>query len=171
MVDVLGLFSGLKKGATIARNVVDIMLDGGDALAIASKKKAEAVMMSTDRDGNLLYPNAKKDLLRHYFQSQDMANQISKPLSLALGVLKEVGDSQRVPYFNPSKGYFKGGTGFSVDDLGADYAGATDMPLDEAYGRGLFTHTETVPQNNDWSQPSDYGYGEGEYKEVLKKFK
>jgi len=171
MENVLGLFSGLKKGVTIARNVVDIMLDGGDALKAASKKKAESVMISTDRDGNLLYPNADKDLLQHYFQSQDMTNQISKPLSLALGVFKEIGDSQRVPFLNPKQGYFKGSTGFSVDDLGADYAGATDMPFDEAYGRGLFKHTETVPQNNDWSQPSDYGYGEGKYKEVLDKFK
>ena len=169
MINVLGLFSGLKKGVTIAKNTLDIIKDGGDALAVTATKKAENIMSATDKKGNLLYPDARKDLLQHYFLSQDMANKISTPLSLALGVIKEVGDSQRVPFFNPKRGYFEKSTGFSVDDLGANYAGAKDIPFDEAYSRGLFTHTETVPKNKDWSKDSQYGYGQGEYKEVINK--
>ena len=114
--------------------------------------------------------NAKKDLLTHYFLSQDMSEQTNIPLSLALGFAKEIGDSQRLPFFNPSSGYFKNSTGFSVDDLGANYAGATNMPLDVAYGKGLFKHTESVPRNNNWQQSSIYGFGQGKYKEVLDKF-
>ena len=131
--------------------------------------KAKAVMKSKDKKGNLIYPDAKIDLLTHYFASQSMSEKLNMPISLALGLIKEVGDSQRVPYFNPKKGYFEESTGFSVDDLGANWAGATKMTLDEAYNRGLFTHTETVPKANDWSQDSKYGYGQGEWRQVLKK--
>jgi len=118
-------------------------------------------------------PNAKEDLLTHYFVSQSISGKwgLNMPISLALGLIKEVGDSQRAPYFNPKRGYFGESTGFSVDDLGANWAGATKMNLDEAYNRGLFTHTETVPKANDWSQDSKYGYGQGEWRQVLEKIK
>ena len=145
--------------------------DTKDDMLADAKSKAKLVMKSKDKDGNLMYPNAKEDLLKHYFTSQTMSGKwgVAMPISLALGLMKEVGDSQRVPYFNPKKGYFKESTGFSVDDLGANWAGATKMTLDEAYNRGLFTHTETVPRANDWSQDSKLGYGQGEWRQVLKK--
>jgi hypothetical protein len=151
-------------------NKIERMLTGRNEMATEAKKKADQILASKDSDGNLLYPNAKKDLLTHYFLSQDMSEQTNIPLSLALGFAKEIGDSQRLPFFNPSSGYFKNSTGFSVDDLGANYAGATNMPLDVAYGKGLFKHTESVPRNNNWQQSSIYGFGQGKYKEVLDKF-
>ena len=140
-------------------------------LAMDAHNKAKAVMKSKDKAGNLIYPNAKIDLLTHYFASQSLSGKwgLKMPLSLALGLIKEVGDSQRVPYFNPKRGYFEESTGFSVDDLGANWAGASKMDIDEAYDRGLFTHTETVPKANDWSQDSKYGYGQGEWRKVKKK--
>jgi len=150
-------------------NKAERMLTGRDAIITDAKNKADKVLVSTDKDGNLLYPNAKKDLLTHYFVSQDMSEQTNIPLSLALGFAKEIGDSQRLPFFNPKNNYFENSTGFSVDDMGANYAGATNMPLDVAYGRGLFKHTESVPKNNDWRKSSVYGYGQGEYDKVLKK--
>ena len=142
-----------------------------DDIMADAKSKAKSVMKTKDEDGNLVYPDAKEDLLTHYFASQTMSGKsgVAMPISLALGLIKEIGDSQRVPYFNPKKGYFEESTGFSVDDLGANWAGATKMTLDEAYNRGLFTHTETVPRANDWSQDSKYGYGQGEWRQVLKK--
>jgi len=151
-------------------NKIERMLTGRNEMATEAKNKADQILASKDSDGNLLYPNAKKDLLTHYFLSQDMSEQTNIPLSLALGFAKEIGDSQRLPFFNPSSGYFKNSTGFSVDDLGANYAGATNMPLDVAYGKGLFKHTESVPRNNNWKQSSIYGFGQGKYKEVLDKF-
>ena len=168
-MSAFGLFTALKGGATV-KNLVNILTDR-KKLSDDAGKKAELIMSSKDKTGNLIYPNADKDLLQHYFLSDYMTDKIGAPLSFAVGVGKEIFDSQRVPYFNPKQGYVKGSTGFSVDDLGADYAGATNMTLDEAYKKGLFTHTETVPKNNDWSQPSDYGYGEGNYKEVINKIK
>jgi len=151
-------------------NKIDRMLTGRNKMKTEAEKKADLILASKDNDGNLLYPNAKKDLLTHYFLSQDMSEQTNIPLSLALGFVKEIGDSQRLPFFNPSSGYFKNSTGFSVDDLGANYAGATNMPLDVAYRKGLFKHTESVPRNNDWTQSSIYGFGQGEYEKVLGKF-
>ena len=44
------------------------------------------------------------------------------------------------------------------------------MPLDVAYEKGLFKHTEAVPRNNNWQQSSIYGFGQGKYKQVLDKF-
>tara|TARA_R100000781_G_C4013537_1_gene104524 strand:- start:3 stop:503 length:501 start_codon:yes stop_codon:yes gene_type:complete len=151
-------------------NKIDRMLTGRNKMKTEAEKKADLILASKDNDGNLLYPNARKDLLTHYFLSQDMSEQTNIPLSLALGFVKEIGDSQRLPFFNPSSGYFKNSTGFSVDDLGANYAGATNMPLDVAYRKGLFKHTESVPRNNDWTQSSIYGFGQGEYEKVLGKF-
>jgi len=156
-------------------NKIERMLTGRNEMAAEAEKKADQILASKDNDGNLLYPNARKDLLTHYFLSQDMSEQTNIPLSLALGFAKEIGDSQRVPFFNPDNGklwpdFFKSSTGFSVDDLGANYAGATNMPLDVAYGKGLFKHTESVPRNNNWQQSSIYGFGQGKYKEVLDKF-
>ena len=142
-----------------------------DDIMADAKSKAKSVMKTKDEDGNLVYPDAKEDLLTHYFASQTMSGKwgVAMPISLALGLMKEVGDSQRVPYFNPSQGYFEESTGFSVDDLGANWARASKMDIDEAYNRGLFTHTETVPRANDWSQDSRYGYGQGEWRQVLEK--
>jgi hypothetical protein len=164
-----GLFNYVKGGLT-AKKLVDIFTNR-KKLSDDAKKKSEFVMSSKDKDGNLIYPNADKDLLSHYFLSGHMTNEVGPGLSFAIGVGKEALDSQRFPYLNPSQGYFKNSTGFSMDDLGADYAGATNMDFNEAYKRGLFTHTESVPQNNDWSQPSVYGYGEGNFKKVIEKFK
>jgi len=161
---------GMLLGSILGKGRDAIKDKKNDILADA-KSKAKSVMKTKDKDGNLVYPDAKEDLLTHYFASQTMSGKsgVAMPISLALGLIKEVGDSQRVPYFNPKHGYFEESTGFSVDDLGANWAGATRMTLDEAYNRGLFTHTETVPKNNDWQQNSKYGYGEGEWRQVLNK--
>ena len=82
-------------------------------------KEKEKLGKHKDKDGNLVYPDAKEDLLTHYFASQTMSGKsgVAMPISLALGLIKEIGDSQRVPYFNPSQGYFEESTGFSVDDF------------------------------------------------------
>ena len=163
---------GMLLGSLLGKGRDAIKDKKNDILADA-KSKAKSVMKTKDEDGNLVYPDAKEDLLTHYFASQTMSGKwgVAMPISLALGLMKEVGDSQRVPYFNPSQGYFEESTGFSADDLGANWAGATKMTLDEAYNRGLFTHTETVPKANDWSQDSRYGYGQGEWRQVLEKVK
>lgn len=151
--------------------IIEYIKDKKNDLIEDARSKSKAIMKAEDKDGNLIYPNAKEDLLTHYFVSQSISGKwgLNMPISLALGLIKEVGDSQRAPYFNPNQGHFKKSTGFSVDDLGANWAGATKMNLDEAYNRGLFTHTETVPKANDWSQDSKYGYGQGEWRKVLDK--
>ena len=60
-----------------------------DILADA-KSKAKSVMKSKDKDGNLVYPDAKEDLLTHYFSSQTMSGKsgVAMPISLALGLIK-----------------------------------------------------------------------------------
>ena len=70
-------------------NKIERMLTGRNEMATEAKKKADQILASKDSDGNLLYPNAKKDLLTHYFLSQDMSEQTNIPLSLALGFAKE----------------------------------------------------------------------------------
>jgi hypothetical protein len=126
--------------------------------------KVLAVTKAKDKDGNLSYPNVDKDLLQHYFMSQNLRFEqdilgmevpLGLPLSLALGLGKEIADGTGL--FN-TKG---SASGFSVDDLGADWVGATDMPFDEAYARGMFKHTET--------KGNIKGFGQGEWRKVLKK--
>ena len=126
--------------------------------------KVLAVTKAKDKDGNLSYPNVDKDLLQHYFMSQNLRFEqdilgmevpLGLPLSLALGLGKEIADGTGL--FN-TKG---SASGFSVDDLGANWVGATDMPFDEAYARGMFKHTET--------KGNIKGFGQGEWRKVLKK--
>ena len=126
--------------------------------------KVLAVTKAKDKDGNLSYPNVDKDLLQHYFMSQNLRFEqellgkqvpLGLPFSLALGLGKEIADGTGL--FN-TKG---AASGFSVDDLGADWAGATDMPFDEAYTRGMFKHTET--------KGNIKGFGQGEWRQVLEK--
>jgi len=165
-----GMLSDALKGKKKPKNLLDAYLYADrDATKKDAKDKAQAIMKAKDKDGKLMYPGAKEDLLKHYFISQDIEDKFNIPISLALGLGKEVGDSQRVPFLNPTYGKFKGSTGFSVDDLGSDWAGATGMSFDEAYNRGMFSHTETVPQNNDWRKDSKYGFGQGEWRKVMGK--
>ena len=126
--------------------------------------KVLAVTKAKDKDGNLSYPNVDKDLLQHYFMSQNLRFEqdilgkqvpLGLPLSLALGLGKEIADGTGL--FNTQGS----ASGFSVDDLGANWVGATDMPFDEAYARGMFKHTET--------KGNIKGFGQGEWKKVLEK--
>ena len=129
--------------------------------------KVQAARNAKDKAGNLLYPNLTKksnDLLQHFFMSNNLRYEKKLPFgkeisigavpSLILGLGKEVSDGFGL------FGNQGAASGFSVDDLGANWAGATDMTFDEAYKKGLFTHTEP----KDWK-----GYGQGEYKKVFKK--
>ena len=91
------------------------------------------------------YPEADKDLLKHYAKVQEM-NSI-KRMFLPLG--KEVGDWL---------GITGSQTGFSWDDIGADIAGAYFTP-EEANQKGMFMHTE----GDNWT-----GQGQGLFTEVLR---
>ena len=76
--------------------------------------------------------------------------------SLQGGLFKEIMDGAgALAGKGPTKGR---ATAFSVDDLGADWAGATRMPLDVALAKGLFKHTE----------PGVTGIGQGKPIQVLK---
>ena len=130
----------------------DAIKDKKDDIMADAKSKAKSVIKSKDKDGNLVYPDAKEDLLTHYFASQTMSGKWAMPISLALGLIKEIGDLSGLTGSN---------TGFSWDDIGADIAGAYFTPQ-QAYDKGLFTHTE----------PADMyeGVGQGLFKNVFRKF-
>ena len=125
------------------------------------------ITKARETGGRLKYPNVDKDLLQHYFMSQNLRYAKKLPFgkeislgagpSLFAGLIKEAADGGLIPFVKTQGS----ATGFSVDDLGADWAGATDMPFDEAYARGLFTHTET--------KGNIKGYGQGEWRKVKKK--
>ena len=133
-------------------------------------------VMKANIAGKKLYPKAKKDLLQHYFTMQNLRLgqdffgkevPIGMPMAIGAGLFKEAIDgigsiiSGRESVVNfGTKGR---DAGFSVDDLGANWAGIINMPIDEAYSRGLFTHTET--------RDNIKGIGQGIPEEVLKKFK
>ena len=131
----------------------DAIKDKKDDIMADAKSKAKSVMKSKDKDGNLVYPDAKEDLLTHYFASQTMSGKwgVAMPISLALGLIKEIGDLSGLTGSN---------TGFSWDDIGADIAGMRYTP-EEANERGLFTHTEG---SDNWT-----GQGQGLFTEVLRK--
>jgi len=132
----------------------DAIKDKKDDIMADAKSKAKSVMKSKDKDGNLVYPDAKEDLLTHYFASQTMSGKwgVAMPISLALGLIKEIGDLS---------GLTGSKTGFSWDDIGADIAGAYLTP-EQANKKALFTHTE----------PADMykGVGQGMFTDVFKKF-
>jgi hypothetical protein len=125
---------------------------------------------SSDKESDFLYDSFKsegydvdKDLIRHYVLSRNITNQFgpAKKLtgtitSLQAGLFKEFLDGAgALAGRGPTKGR---ATAFSVDDLGADIAGATRMPLDMALAKGLFKHTE----------PGVTGIGQGKPMQVLK---
>ena len=87
------------------------------------------------------YPDAKKDLVQHYVMSQMIRKYTGPVNSLGIGLFKEAIDGVGALIGSgPTKGRE---AGFSVDDLGADWAGAMYMSPDKAYKKGLFKHTET----------------------------
>jgi len=99
------------------------------------------------------YPDASNDLVKHYVASKLFRDLVGEYGSLGIGLFKEVIDGT----MGESAGKF------SVDDLGADWAGATGMSLAEANDRGLFNHTE------DWYNQK--GYGQGDYRQVRDKLR
>jgi len=124
----------------------------------------------TTKEAKFLYDSFKsegydvdKDLIEHYVMSRNIANKFgpAKKLtgtmtSLQGGLFKEIMDGAgALAGKGPTKGR---ATAFSVDDLGADWAGATRMPLDVALAKGLFKHTE----------PGVTGIGQGKPIQVLK---
>jgi len=124
----------------------------------------------SDKEAEFLYNSFKsegydvdEDLLRHYVMSSNIANRFGPAkqytgtiTSLQGGLFKEIMDGAGALI---GKGPTKGrATAFSVDDLGADWAGATHMPLDVALAKGLFKHTE----------PGVTGIGQGKPIQVLK---
>lgn len=86
------------------------------------------------------YPDAKQDLVKHFVASGLMSQILGPVKSLQVGLLKEIIDGTGKKIGGPTKGK---DAGFSVDDLGADWAGATGMSAEKAYKKGLFNHTET----------------------------
>lgn len=94
------------------------------------------------------YPDADEDLLKHYLVSKYMKIIGGPVLSGSVGLFKEVLDGIGG----------KSVAGFSLDDLGADWAGITMSPP-EAYERGLFKHTED----------ESTGMGQGLWRDVLSK--
>ena len=105
------------------------------------------------------YPDAKKDLVQHYVMSQMIRKYTGPVNSLGIGLFKEAIDGVGALIGSgPTKGRE---AGFSVDDLGADWAGAMYMSPDKAYKKGLFKHTET--------KDNITGLGQGKPVEVVKK--
>ena len=134
-MDLKGLFSQ-------AKNSLQEKLIGNHVRAILTK-----------------YPDAKQDLVQHYVASQLIRRVAGPALSLGVGLFKEVVDGLgTLAGTGPTKGRE---AGFSVDDLGADYAGAMFMSPDKAYKKGLFQHTET--------KDNITGLGQGKPVEVVKK--
>ena len=116
-MDFKGLFSQ-------AKNSLQEKLIGGNVRAILTK-----------------YPDAKKDLVQHYVMSRMIGRYTGPVNSLGIGLFKEAIDGVGALIGSgPTKGRE---AGFSVDDLGADWAGAMYMSPDKAYKKGLFKHTET----------------------------
>ena len=89
------------------------------------------------------------DLLQHYYGSKNLANIFGGVGAFGIGLGKEM-----LNYFNQP-------SGFSVDDMGANWAGITDMTLDEADKRNLFNHTE--------SKKNIKGFGQGNMRQVSEK--
>ncbi len=105
------------------------------------------------------YPDAKKDLVQHYVMSRMIGRYTGPVNSLGIGLFKEAIDGVGALIGSgPTKGRE---AGFSVDDLGADWAGAMYMSPDKAYKKGLFKHTET--------KDNITGLGQGKPVEVVKK--
>ena len=98
-------------------------------------------VMKANIAGKKLYPKAKKDLLQHYFTMQNLRLgqdffgkevPIGMPIAIGAGLFKEAIDgigsiiSGRESVVNfGTKGR---DAGFSVDDLGANWAGIINMP-------------------------------------------
>jgi hypothetical protein len=105
------------------------------------------------------YPDAKPDLVQHFMASKVLTDTVGPVNSLRVGLFKEVLDGVGALIgTGPTKGRK---AGFSVDDLGADWAGAISMSPDEAYRKGLFNHTELAKNIT--------GLGQGKPVEVFKK--
>ena len=105
------------------------------------------------------YPDAKQDLVQHYVMSQMLRKATGPVSSLGIGLFKEALDGVGALIgTGPTKGRE---AGFSVDDLGANWAGVMYMSPDKAYQKGLFKHTET--------KKNITGLGQGKPVEVLKK--
>ena len=134
-MDLKGLFSQ-------AKNRLQEKLIGNNVRAILTK-----------------YPDAKQDLVQHYVMSQVLRKYTGPINSLGIGLFKEAIDGVGALIGSgPTKGRE---AGFSVDDLGANWAGVMYMSPDKAYKKGLFKHTET--KNN------ITGLGQGKPVEVVKK--
>ena len=93
--------------------------------------------------------NPQLDLLQHYYGSKNLANIFGGVGAFGAGLGKEV-----LNYFNQP-------SGFSIDDMGANWAGIMNMTLDEADKRNLFNHTE--------SKENIKGFGQGDMEKVSKK--
>lgn len=94
------------------------------------------------------FPNADRDLLKHYA----VVNEMNSLQRMFLPVGKEVADWL---------GITGSQTGFSWDDMGANIAGAYFSP-EEANRRGLFSHTE----GDNWT-----GQGQGMFSTVARKIR
>jgi hypothetical protein len=66
----------------------DYLRDKKDDIMADAKSKAKSVMKTKDKDGNLVYPDAKEDLLTHYFASKTMSGKwgVAMPISLAFSI-------------------------------------------------------------------------------------
>lgn len=74
------------------------------------------------------YPQAADDLVAHYAVSLYLAEKIGSPASALLGLVKETFDVL--------------GTGFSFDDLGANFAGFAGLSAQEAFDGGFLTRQQ-----------------------------
>ena len=76
------------------------------------------------------YPDAKQDLVQHYVMSQMLRKATGPVSSLGIGLFKEALDGVGALIgTGPTKGRE---AGFSVDDLGANWAGVMYMSPDIA---------------------------------------
>ncbi len=125
----------------LANQAMDSIKENKDAMQERITPEANELMKQ--------FPGASYQMILHYLGSKNLDSRYPYLPTQAFGAVSEVFDNYR-----GSKG------GFSVDDLGANWAGHNLNPQ-EAYDKGFFNVTE--PEDN-W-----VGYGQGDWRTVWDK--
>jgi len=110
---------------------------------------------------NKWYPghNASNDGLRHFAMAIYLEERFGVAVTEGTGILVEV--AGLLHHGMVSAMGFTGTTGFSADDLAANFAGYMGYSASEAYEHGIFLHTEE----------ENFGIGQGKWKAVGDKIK
>ena len=119
----------------------------------AIDKSKDVLYRNLYKELRLRFPDASPDLLKHFAVSKGASNIFGPVGSMAIGIGKEIIDYT----MGESAGKF------SIDDLGADLAGAFYMSPEKAHKKGLFSHTEAAMGHK--------GYGQGILSEVVDKIR